>query len=160
VALGAMTVPTTSGVEYALGLTPAEYNSSGQYIGGNAAMDFYCNSVLGQTLSPSTCAISSLTQIEASQAAELATTSAPAAAQQAALAAGNQAVSSACTDDPSDCSAQAAASLYPELSAMFGPSLVASLLGINPDGSQNLFGGWGIYAVVGIAALLIWNGGR
>lgn len=148
----------TSGVAYALGLTAPEYDASGRYLGGNAAMDFYCNGILGQTLSPQTCAIPSLGQIQSTQTAELATTSAPPSVQQTAITAGNQAVASACTDDPSGCSAQAAASLYPELSAAIGPSLVASLFGVNPDGTQNIFGGWAIWAAAGLGLLLLSKG--
>jgi hypothetical protein len=148
----------TSGVAYALGLTAPEYDTNGRYLGGNAAMDFYCNGILGQTFSPQTCAIPSLAQIQSTQTAELATTSAPPNVQQEAITAGNLAVTAACSDDPSGCAAQAAASLYPQLSAAIGPALVASLFGINPDGSQNIFGGWGIWALAGVGLLVFSKG--
>ena len=130
------------------------YNpTTGAYQGGNSLMDWYCNSWLGQATDPSTCAIPSLAQIQASQTQELAATSAPASVQQAAIAAGTASVTAACQANPADCIAQNAAALYPQASALFGPDTVGSIAGVQPDGSVNLFAGWGTWALIGAAAL-------
>lgn len=150
-ALGQTPAPTS--FAYSLGISPPETSSEGTYAGGNLFFDIFCNSEIGTALDPSYCAIPSEQDIANEQAAELATTSAPASVQAAALAAGSAAVTSACTSDPADCSAQEAAALYPNASALLGPGTVASALGIQPDGSMSLFSGFAVYLAAGLVVL-------
>jgi hypothetical protein len=135
--------------------TPVYDPTTGEYQGGNFWDSWYCNSVLGQIFSPQTCAIPSTNQQASIEAAELSSTSAPPAVQAAAIAAGSQAVTAACTGDPSDCAAQNAAAQNPYLSSLFGPSVTASMLGMQANGTINPLSGWGIYALGGAFALII-----
>jgi len=136
----------------------AEYNSSGQYIGGSVFMDLYCNSFLGS--SDPTCAIATPAQIQATQTAELATTSAPPAVQAAAIAAGNQLIAQDMAANPSDYVAQCVASMYPQLASTLGPSLVASLFGIQPDCSYNFFASWLAWGGIAFLAAIAFGGRR
>jgi hypothetical protein len=142
---------------YELGITAPSTSSEGTYAGGNLFLDAYCDSEIGQWLDPSYCAVPSTQAIAAEQAAELATTSAPASAQAAALSAGAASVASACTSDPADCAAQEAAAMYPSASAIFSPSLVAEALGIQADGTISLFSGFGIYLAAGLIAIFAFS---
>ena len=147
--------PAPNSILYYLGLTAPETTSEGTYAGGNFDVDMFCNSEIGQALDPSYCAIPSAQQIQANQTAELATTAAPASVEQQAVNSGTAAVTAACTADPSDCAAQAAASLYPNAAAFFGPSLVASFMGVQPNGTVNMFAGFGLYGALILGGLLI-----
>lgn len=150
-----------SDVAYSSGFSEPQYNANGQYIAGtNEFMDFYCNSFLGQFTSPQTCGIPTTSQQAQMQATELAPTAAPADVQAAAVAAGSQSVAEACASDPTDCAAQNAAAASPILSSLIGPSNAASMLGIQPDGSTNLFSGWGLYAAIALGLLFVVGGQR
>ena len=114
----------------------------------------YCDSILGQTLSPAYCGIPSVNQTAAYVAAEQAGTSMTPENQAAAIAAANAAITADQQQNPAGYIAQAAASNDPTLSSIFGPSTVGSALGYQPDGTQSLFGGWGIYALAAIGVVV------
>jgi len=134
--------------------SPGTYNSAGQYQGGNPFMDFYCGTIFGA--SDPTCAVPTPAQIAASQAAELAATSASPEAQAAAIAAGNVAVAQDIAANPANYMQQCAAALYPQLSATLGPGNVATLFGIDPTTcSQNLLSS-GLFWIVVVGLAGIW----
>jgi hypothetical protein len=126
--------------------------TTGRYLGGSFWMDLYCGSFLGS--SDPACAIPTPAQIKAAQVADLATTSAPPAAIAAAIAAGDAAVASDMTANPSGYIQQCAAAAYPSLSSLIGPSTVGALLGIQPDCTQNLLSGGILW--IGVIGFAIW----
>lgn len=142
----------------------AQYDASGRYLGGSGMMDWYCGSSIGQTLSPATCAIPTPAQITASQTAELATTSAPTAAQLAAIAAGNAIVAEDAATNPANYQQQIAASNWPQLSSLIGPSAVATLFPVDvtdPNNPQPQVP-WLMIALIiaGVSALYAFGGRR
>lgn len=138
-------------------VTGATYDPvTGRYLGGSFLMDLYCGSFLGS--SDPVCAIPTPAQIAAAQAAELAATSAPAAAQAAAIAAGDAAVATDMATNPGNYVQQCAASSYPSLSSLIGPSAVGSLFGIQPDCSSSFMSSAALWIGAGILALAFWGG--
>lgn len=115
-------------------------------------MQDYC-AYAGQLFSPSYCTVPSVAETAAYVNAEMATTSLTPANQAAATAAGNAAISADEAANPSGYIAQCAASNYPTLSSILGPSIVGALVGCNPDGSQGT--PWGLYAILAVGAIAV-----
>ena len=88
--------------------------------------------------------------------AEMAGTSLTAANQAAATAAGNAAIAEDQAANPAGYLAQCAASNYPSWSSAVGTSIVASAVGCKPDGTQNPWAGWGIYALIALGVGVVW----
>jgi hypothetical protein len=120
---------------------------------GPVSASAWCDSMLGQWLSPSYCEIPSVTETAQYVNQEMAATGLTPANQAAATIAGGSSLSADQAANPSGYIAQAAANAYPTLSNMLGPSVVGSALGFKPDGTQNAFSGWGIYAIAAIVAI-------
>jgi hypothetical protein len=138
---------------------PGSYGSgnydpvTGRYLGGNFWMDLYCGSFLGS--SDAQCTVPTPNQIRTQQIAELQTTSAPAPAQAAAIAAGDAAVAADMAAHPADYQAQCVAANHPALASTLGTSLAGSLF--PTDANCNSTTPWLLIGIAGVAALALFG---
>ena len=136
-------------------ISNAEYDpNSGRYIGGSWWLDVYCSTIGALTGDPP-CQIPTSQQIQQQVELELSTTSMTPENQAAAIAAGTAAIKAACAQNPMQGAAQNAAAMHPQLSALISPEAVATLFGIQCNGTTNPFAGFGIWIILGFAAIML-----